>query len=240
MLAITFFALIVSASAFRELNGPIVSKFWDMMNKDPNGDVSDDQITEFFKRYERQEPSQYELEVDEQDFTSGTNNWMNDFEVNDEVTRAYFRVLSLDAATELLITERDTNIIAAWCDEEGRGLVNEAEWKTNFPGLLRAISWGVMFVRYDANKDEKIDRDEFNTIFRAWDSNGDGSVTLDEFTTFWTTGSYGSQTEAEKVHGALDFNSDGVINQDDVDTLYSLIDSNSDNLLEFDEWTTVK
>lgn len=58
-----------------------------------------------------------------------------DFGVSEEVTRAYFRVLSLDSATELLITERDTMIIAAWCDEENRGRVNENEWKTNFPGV---------------------------------------------------------------------------------------------------------
>lgn len=97
-----------------------------------------------------------------------------------------------------------------------------------------------MFVRYDANKDEKIDRDEFNTIFRAWGDNGDGTVTRNDFTNFWTTGSYGSVDEATKVHNALDFSQTGVINQDDVRTLYSRIDSNSDNLLEFDEWTTVK
>lgn len=99
------------------------------------------------------------------------------------------------------------------------------------------------YTTWDSNRDSRVDRDEFETVFRDrdtygdWDSNGDRRLDRDEWETGFNVYNSSYPYDEDGVFDEWDTERDDYIDENEfLDGSFDLMDNNDDNYIEESEY----
>lgn len=195
-----------------------------------------DSVQKFFKRYQSDDPISYTVEVTEEEFLLGKVNGMDDYKITEDVARAVFRLFNLDYAAKLFIIDPDLRVLFAFCDHNWDKKITEKELQRGFYTVLRPLPFASIFLKYDADTDELLDKEEFYEMANSWDANGNAKINDMELMDWWTSGGYGDKKQGELFFKVLDYDQNGILDDRDLTNIWSKLTGNDTVVLDFDEF----
>merc|ERR1711976_105573 len=215
----------VAAATFEEDAVRIAEDMFVLLEKDADGNIGQEQLNNFFKRYDDKTDNPEATNIFQGDFVGGRKSWTIDFNCSAEVANACFKLMDvigyIDEEPDFVerITGRDVEVMVLFSDDDFDGVLNQEEFLAGFKYLLCALPFAVQFLRYKTLEgsgfyDEAILFLDYFSIYNDMDLDDDLLVTAEELVTYFREGEYGLEETARLFHSVLDVNQLGVVTAD--------------------------
>ncbi|RUS91198.1 hypothetical protein EGW08_001004 [Elysia chlorotica] len=134
-----------------------------------------------------------------------------------------------------VITDSDVRPVYLRFDLNNDGQVEAQEFNLKWQEIYRESPLAVLFLRADKNRNHRLQKDEYPSLFSSLGNNADGSVKVSEFASGWVSEHFGTDSDGQALASALDVDFDWVVTAREVDTLLSRYDRNGDGEMEIIE-----
>merc|ERR1711976_10173 len=248
LLAVLVFSACADRDGIDDQYESFVNSFYNQMDKDEDGQVSDTQISNFLKRYDNKDSNPPLLNIFEEDYRdaqSGGSSAVQDFRISASYASAYFKLQDLvdfydeNPDTFCRLTPEDAYTAVLIGDDDFDEKLNDTEFREAYKRILRGASSALLYVngrpslgtgRYD----DYWTFEDWQNLFVAVAGDGKSIMYPNDFRDFWVP-EYGGQTQAREVFDIFDIEQSGSINSIEWDLAYLLLDWDGDELLAVEE-----
>ncbi|XP_063419951.1 insoluble matrix shell protein 5-like [Mytilus trossulus] len=228
LLLVCFFA-ITCASSVLDLYG-VINVLYLKADRDANGIITIPELDGVYQGFD----VNHDGTVTKQEFVSF---WQLLTHQSKEHSEAYFYLADLN--DDGIINSKDLAPLHHVFDLDGNGNVTAKEFGEKWMGIIRETPFTVLFVRSDLNKNNLLNKTEYNNFFISFDADHDGKVSKSEIETAWKANGFADTVkDSDVLFDKLDNNHDGFLSSPDMSHWFNVYDTNHDSHLDIIE--TVK
>ncbi|VDI79448.1 Hypothetical predicted protein [Mytilus galloprovincialis] len=223
LVLVCFFA-IACASSVLDLYG-VINVLYLKADRDANGIITIPELDGVYQGFD----VNHDGTVTKQEFVSF---WQLLTHQSKEHSEAYFYLADLN--DDGIINSKDLAPLHHVFDLDGNGNVTAKEFGEKWMGIIRETPFTVLFVRSDLNKNNLLNKTEYNNFFISFDADHDGKVSKSEIETAWKANGFADTVkDSDILFDKLDNNHDGFLSSSDMSHWFNVYDTNREYIMSY-------